>query len=250
MVFESNDDLQRAIALIQAGRPDEARPLLEAIVAADPTRELAWMWLATVATERDERIRYLERVLALNPQNETARTAYARLTGGEPPAPPPAAPPPASVAPGGGFRPATLLILMAVIAIGVTAVLIALYLRDDAESESDATPAVTLAAPITLSPTSAYSPTPSNTPRPTDTPGPSPTLVWDGIVPTWTEEPSATPAPTQRIATWTPRPPTETPTEPPPTPTETPGATNTRAPSQTPTRVATRTSEDAVTGRN
>ena len=78
MAFDPNDDLQRAIALIQAGRPAEARPLLEAIVSADPERELAWMWLATVSTDRAERIRFLQRVLSINPANETARAAYTR----------------------------------------------------------------------------------------------------------------------------------------------------------------------------
>lgn len=226
MAFDPNDDLQRAIALIQAGKPDEARPILEAIVTADPERELAWMWLATVSTDRAERIRFLQRVLTINPQNETARAAYTRLTGG-PPEPPPL--PPAEPAPR-GFRPAGLLIVMAVIAIAVTAVLIALSLRNDAESEDDATPAVTLAAPITLTPTSAFSPTPSHTPWPTVTPGPSPTLVWDSDLPTWTPSPTDTLVPTQRVASWTPRPPTGTPTEPPPTSTETPAVTATRTP--------------------
>lgn len=246
MAFDPNDDLQRAIALIQGGRPDEARPLLEAIVAADPERELAWMWLATVSTDRAERIRYLERVLTINPQNETARAAYTRLTG-EPPEPPPA---PLVETPSGGFRPGALLIVMAVIAIGVTAVLVALYLRDETEGESDATPAVTLAAPTTETPTSPFSPTPSNTPQPTNTPGPSPTSVWASAVPTWTEAPSETPVPTQRIATWTPRPPTDTPTEIPPTPTNTPAETATRRPTRTLTAEATASASDRATGRN
>lgn len=224
MAFDPNDELQQAIALIQAGRPDEARPLLEAIVAADPERELAWMWLATVSTDRAERIRFLQRVLTINPQNETARAAYTRLAGEPPASPPP--PPPAEPAPG-GFRPAALLIVIAVIAIGVTAVLVALYLRDEADGADNATPALTLAAPATLSPTPAVSPTPSPTPWPTVTPGPSPTLVWDSAVPTWTPLPTDTPAPTQRVMTWTPRPPTATPTEPPPS-TEAPAVTATR----------------------
>lgn len=251
MAFDPNDDLQRAIALIQAGRPDEARPLLEAIVAADPERELAWLWLATVSTDRAERIRFLQRVLTINPANETARAAYARLTGQQPPAPP-AAPPPATAAETAprGVRPTALLIVLAVAAIAVTAVLVAIYVRDQASGDDEPAAPPTLAAQETLTPTSDVSATPSNTPAPSVTPGPSPTSVWDSAVPTWTPEPSDTPAPTQRIATWTPRPPTETPspipTERPPTDTAEPDVTA----AQTPTGEPAGDEDDTVTGED
>lgn len=256
MAIDPNDDLQRAIALIQAGRPNEARPLLEAIVATDPERELAWLWLATVSTDRAERIRFLQRVLTINPTNETARTAYARLTGG-PPAPPDRPSAGAEPSPR-GVRPGGLLILMAVVAIAVTAVLIAIYVRNEADDTDDATPALTLAAPETLIPTSALSPTPSSTPAPTVTPGPSPTSVWDSAVPTWTAAPTETPAPTQRFATWTPRPPTETPTEipteRPPTDTDEPEPTASetapRRPVQTPTGEPTEDENTPATGED
>jgi hypothetical protein len=250
MAFDPNDDLQRAIALIQAGRPAEARPLLEAIVSADPERELAWMWLATVSTDRAERIRFLQRVLSINPANETARAAYTRLTG-QPPTPP-AAPPPATAAGPAprGARPTAPLIVLAVAVIAVTAVLVALYVRDQVSSDNEPIVPPTLTVQETLTPTLDVSATPSNTPPPTATPGPSPTSVWDSAIPTWTPSPTDTPAPTQRIATWTPRPPTETPT---PIPTERP-PTDTAEPdvtaAQTPTGEPAGDEDDTVTGED
>ena len=73
--------LQEAIALAQAGQRTEARRLLTRVVEADPDLGLAWMWLATVSTDRAERVEYLERALALDPDNATAQEAYAQLTG-------------------------------------------------------------------------------------------------------------------------------------------------------------------------
>ncbi len=65
---EITEKLQQAIALAQAGQQADARRLLEEVVAADPQQTLAWMWLATVAGDRDERVRYLARALALEPE--------------------------------------------------------------------------------------------------------------------------------------------------------------------------------------
>ena len=67
--------------LAQNGQHTEARRLLEQIVEADPRQEMAWMWLASVATSRADRVTFLERALALNPANATAQNAYIQLTG-------------------------------------------------------------------------------------------------------------------------------------------------------------------------
>ena len=200
MAFDPNDDLQRAIALIQAGRPAEARPLLEAIVSADPERELAWMWLATVSTDRAERIRFLQRVLSINSERD-GRAAYTRLTG-QPPAPPAAPPPTTAAGPAPrGARPTAPLIVLAVAVIAVTAVLVALYVRDQVSSDNEPIVPPTLTVQETLTPTLDVSTTPSNTPPPTATPGPSPTSGQRHS--NLTPSPTDTPVPTQRIATWT-----------------------------------------------
>jgi TolB protein len=86
-----NSQLQAGIAAAKAGDKASARELLEAVLAKDDRNELAWIWLASVvATVRERRI-CLERVLAINPRNERARTALAQL-GGTAPLPNPAAP--------------------------------------------------------------------------------------------------------------------------------------------------------------
>lgn len=62
-----------AIADIKAGRTEQARERLAALVRADPSHEQGWLWLADVAADAAESIRCLETVLALNPANDMAR---------------------------------------------------------------------------------------------------------------------------------------------------------------------------------
>ncbi len=256
--------LHEAITLAQAGQRAEARARLLAIVEADPGQALAWLWLATVSTDRAERTGYLERVLALDPQNTTARQAYRQLTGQD------YAPPAREEAPGGAeSRPAWMqtlsrdapistgnyLVILAVAAVAVIVIMVAVGLRGDTDS---GTPGVTprLILPTrTPSPTWLYSPTPSLTPLPTATPGPSPTSVWDAPPPTWTIAPtrtlppSSTPRPTStpiptRTDTPTPAPPSDTPL---PADTETPNASTLAAEfaltSDAPRRTPTLTSD-------
>lgn len=80
---EINYQLQQAIALAQSGQREEARQLLQQIVSFDPTVVAAWLWLATVAATQTERIYALQQVLNLDPNNEKARIALARLGVGE-----------------------------------------------------------------------------------------------------------------------------------------------------------------------
>ncbi len=200
-----SQQLQEAIALAQAGRRDEARDLLKAIVAADPTQELAWLWLASVSGSRAERITYLERALALNPDNPTSQQAYRELTGRSTPPPRrPGAPARGGTPP---VRPGSILVWLAIaLIIGLAVLLVIMFLTGDDEDAGDATPTL---APEMLTPGSSdtprFTPTPSDTPRPTVTPGPSPTPVT--LPPTWTPAHSDTPLPTQTLVpSWTPRP--------------------------------------------
>lgn len=84
-----NADLQRklndGVEAAKAGDRATARRLLEEVVEQDERNELAWIWLATVATGAAERREHLRRVLAINPRNQRAREALARL--GEDPTP-------------------------------------------------------------------------------------------------------------------------------------------------------------------
>lgn len=71
--------LEAGIAAARRGDRAAARRLLESVTLADPNNEAAWMWLASVASSRNERREALERVLTINPDNERARTALEQM---------------------------------------------------------------------------------------------------------------------------------------------------------------------------
>ena len=96
--------LQQAIELAQAGNQAEAESLLKQVVAQEPGNEAAWMWLSGVTRSRQVKIRALQQVLAINPENQLAQRGLARFSrpaaSGPPPVPaePSSAPPPAGPA--------------------------------------------------------------------------------------------------------------------------------------------------------
>ena len=71
--------LQQAITAAKAGRRAEARRLLETVLDADEHNEQAWIWMSSVVDSDEERVICLENVLAINPQNETARKGLAAV---------------------------------------------------------------------------------------------------------------------------------------------------------------------------
>jgi tetratricopeptide (TPR) repeat protein len=75
----------RGIAAAKAGKKDEARALLQESVRIEPNNEAAWLWLASVARDPRERLFCLEKVLGINPLNETARKAVDAMQGAAPP---------------------------------------------------------------------------------------------------------------------------------------------------------------------
>jgi hypothetical protein len=87
-----HEQLRAGIAAAKAGDRATARALLEGVLAQDDGNELAWIWLAGVVTTAAERRVCLERVLAINPQNEVARRALRQLGGASPVSAPPASP--------------------------------------------------------------------------------------------------------------------------------------------------------------
>jgi CheY-like chemotaxis protein len=73
--IEAVDLVKEGVALARAGDKSRARPLLRQAVENDPANESAWMWLASVAESPQDALTTLERVLALNPDHEQARSA-------------------------------------------------------------------------------------------------------------------------------------------------------------------------------
>lgn len=96
--------LEAGIAAAKTGQRDEARHFLLQVVEQDEENVLGWLWLCGLVDDIEERQICLENVLALDPDNETARKALALLQqqqGAAQPAPPPlpSAPPRSSSAP-------------------------------------------------------------------------------------------------------------------------------------------------------
>jgi hypothetical protein len=200
--------LQDAITLAQSGQRTEARRLLEQVVELDPGQSVAWMWLATVSTNREERIGFLERALTIDPANTTAQEAYTQLTGqvfspANAAGTAPGEPPRDRVA---LVRGGLILITMLVLVIAAAFVLAGQIVGDN----GDKPPLPTL-GPITPQPYRTRAPqqqpglpdilpTRTWTLLPTRTPGPSPTSIWNAPPPTWTQAATTTPVPTRTPA--------------------------------------------------
>ncbi len=83
MAQNNNIEAQLNAAIEAARRGDRARArlLLQDVVRQDMDNEAAWMWLATTATTPEDKSRYLQRVLSINPNNTTAQAALRQLGG-------------------------------------------------------------------------------------------------------------------------------------------------------------------------
>lgn len=88
---------QQGIAAAKAGNKDEARHLLQQSIRLDSNNEAAWLWLASVARDNKERRFCLEKLLEINPNNDTARKALEGMGPAPASAPPPLAPKPSGI---------------------------------------------------------------------------------------------------------------------------------------------------------
>ncbi len=73
------DLLQLGIQTARAGNKPNARMIFEQVLAQDPENERAWLWMAAVAETPTDRIRYLNTVLQLNPNNSAAKKELERI---------------------------------------------------------------------------------------------------------------------------------------------------------------------------
>ncbi len=71
--------LEEAIKVIKAGDKATGRQMLADILQADLNNELAWLWLSSVVDSPAEKRKYLQRVLAINPENKAAQRGLALL---------------------------------------------------------------------------------------------------------------------------------------------------------------------------
>jgi tetratricopeptide (TPR) repeat protein len=68
-----------AIAAARAGQRDTARDLLLELVQADPQHEMAWLWLADLVDNPDDKIIALENALEINPKRPKVRERLGQL---------------------------------------------------------------------------------------------------------------------------------------------------------------------------
>ena len=80
-------ELDRAVKALKAGNKAQARKMLSAILKKDKQNEMAWLWMSQTMSEREKKKQCFERVLAINPNNEHAQRAMAKLEGRRPPPP-------------------------------------------------------------------------------------------------------------------------------------------------------------------
>lgn len=75
----AEEDLKKAINLAKSGNKRDAVVLLSQIVKAEPTNEVAWLWLASCVGKDDQKIFCIKKALAINPNNPRAQQALQRL---------------------------------------------------------------------------------------------------------------------------------------------------------------------------
>lgn len=91
---QSFDELLKAgIEAARAGDRNQARMLLAQAIKANPQSEAAWLWMSGVLEKPEDRIRSLQQVLNINPQNEMAIKGLQALNVDVAPVSPPPAEP-------------------------------------------------------------------------------------------------------------------------------------------------------------
>lgn len=71
--------IRMAIETARQGNTQGARMMLQQVLQEDRNNERAMLTMAKISRSSDERQKWLERVLEVNPENESARTALDRM---------------------------------------------------------------------------------------------------------------------------------------------------------------------------
>jgi hypothetical protein len=71
--------LQMAITAVKSDQKESARIMLRQIYGRDKRNESVMLWLAKISRSQKERVKWLERVIEVNPDNETACKALDKL---------------------------------------------------------------------------------------------------------------------------------------------------------------------------
>jgi thioredoxin-like negative regulator of GroEL len=71
--------LQMAIRAAKAGNREGARVMLRKVLSEDRRNERAMLWMAKIATNKTERRQWLNRILVVNPNQQSAKDALRRM---------------------------------------------------------------------------------------------------------------------------------------------------------------------------
>jgi hypothetical protein len=71
--------LQMAIGAAKAGNRESARVMFRKVLSDDRRNERAMIWMAKLAPTKAERRQWLQRVLAVNPDNDTAKETLRKM---------------------------------------------------------------------------------------------------------------------------------------------------------------------------
>jgi Tfp pilus assembly protein PilF len=71
--------LQLGIQTARQGQKQAARMIFQQVLDIDKQNERAWFWMASVVEDPDERMRCLQTVLRINPNNTNAQEQYNRI---------------------------------------------------------------------------------------------------------------------------------------------------------------------------
>lgn len=165
--------LSQAKELARRGQRREARSRLERLLGAEPDHFDALLWLAALAQDPQESIRYLRRALVVSPDSPAAlaglRWAEERARGSQPSRD-------TSAVAGESSLPllVDVLLLSGVVVVAVAACIILVFMLFQGPETIRAAYAPTATATLTLVPTPTFPPTVSATTLPTSTPTPQP----------------------------------------------------------------------------
>ena len=67
--------VQRGMDAANDNRKDFARQCFEQALEHEAENEMAWLWMASVADSDDEKTAYFEKILSINPENESAKAS-------------------------------------------------------------------------------------------------------------------------------------------------------------------------------
>ena len=74
-----DDKLKRVDSLIKEGKEDEARGILIQMLKQNPKNDEAWVWLASITSDREKRQKCIEEALKINPNNATAKRVLQKM---------------------------------------------------------------------------------------------------------------------------------------------------------------------------